>query len=401
MMRIQNLSFKAIFSMKSIHLKKHEERRLLAGHHWIYSNEIDVKQNPLKLFIAGEQLRILDCHGQFLGVGCIEPQALLCLRLLSREDKAIDSDFFKQKFKKALQWRERIYTQPYYRLFYGDSDGVSGLVIDRFGDTFSLQLNTPGMVALQSEIIEALESLFTVERLMLQTTASEGSRESIREVLKGDAEAPFIIKEGDLEFQAPVQGQKTGWFYDHRENRKALAAWVKDKKVLDVFSYVGAWGLAAAAAGAREVSCVDSSRKALDSLALNVKHNQQSQVKSIQGDALDILNDLADKRKSFDVIILDPPAFAKKRKDLSNALMGYQRLLEAALKLLSVEGILVFASCSFYTSKEDLLMVLNKASQKTGVNLQIFNYSGQAYDHPIHPAIPETEYLKCLWSRRC
>jgi 23S rRNA (cytosine1962-C5)-methyltransferase len=209
-----------------------------------------------------------------------------------------------------------------------------------------------------------------------------------------------VVIEDGLEFQAPLaEGQKTGWFFDQAANRRALQKYVrKGARVLDVFSYVGAWGVRAARGGAREVLCVDSSAAALELAAKNAERNGVK-LATVKGDAFDVLEDLARKGSRFDVVIIDPPAFAKRKKELPKALAAYKRLNQLALRVTADDGILVSCSCSQHVSAEELQDAIAKAARAAEKQLQILELGGQAPDHPVHPAIPETRYLKSYFCR--
>jgi 23S rRNA (cytosine1962-C5)-methyltransferase len=220
------------------------------------------------------------------------------------------------------------------------------------------------------------------------------------EAAKGSFDAPALVVEDDLEFQAPLlEGQKTGWFFDQAANRRALSKYVAaGARVLDVFSYVGAWGIRAAHHGAREVTCVDSSAAALDLAAANALRNRVK-LATRKGDAFDVLEEFAKQGARFDVVIVDPPAFAKRKKDLPKALAAYKRLNQLAIQVLAPEGILVSCSCSSHVSAEELQDAIAKAARGADKHLQILEMGGQAPDHPVHPAIPETRYLKAYFCR--
>ncbi|HET7322337.1 MAG TPA: class I SAM-dependent rRNA methyltransferase, partial [Longimicrobiaceae bacterium] len=205
-------------------------------------------------------------------------------------------------------------------------------------------------------------------------------------------------RENGARFLVPLrEGQKTGWFYDHRENRAGLRRYVPGKRVLDVFSYVGGWGVQAARGGAASVTCVDSSAPALELVRHNAELNDVAdRVTTLQGDAFDALRQLREAGERFDVIVLDPPAFIKRRKDVKQGEKAYQRVNRQALELLAPGGVLVSASCSFHLSRDALLGAMLRASRELGRDLQILEEGHQAPDHPIHPAIPETAYLKAF-----
>jgi 23S rRNA (cytosine1962-C5)-methyltransferase len=220
------------------------------------------------------------------------------------------------------------------------------------------------------------------------------------EVAKGELDELGLVIEGGLRFRVPLaEGQKTGWFFDQAANRAALTKYVRrGARVLDVFSYVGAWGARAARDGATEVTCIDSSAAALELAAQNAESNSLK-LTTRKGDAFDVLEALASERARFDFVVIDPPAFAKRKKDVPKALAAYKRLNQLAMQLLASDGILVSCSCSYHVSPQDLQDAIAKASKAVDKHLQILEVGGQAPDHPVHPAIPETRYLKAYFCR--
>src|SRR5277367_780100 len=384
-----------------LRLKRNEDRRLHAGHLWIFSNEIDTQQSPLGKLKAGELVRVLAHNDRALGLAYVNPQSLICARLLETW-KIPDVAWLKLRLRAALQLRERLYPQPYYRLVYGESDGLPGLVVDRYGPVCVVQIGTAGMERLKSQIQEALTEVLQCQALLFKNDGSSREMEGLPAYTEavGAVDEFGMVIEDDLEFQAPLaSGQKTGWFFDQAANRRALTKYVrKGARVLDVFSYVGAWGARAARDGAALVLCVDSSATALDLVAKNAEINSL-EINTRKGDAFDVLEALAKERAQFDVVILDPPAFAKRKKDLPKALAAYKRLNQLAMKLLADDGILVSCSCSYHVSAEDLQDAIAKAARGAGKHLQVLELGGQAPDHPVHPAIPETRYLKAYFCR--
>jgi 23S rRNA (cytosine1962-C5)-methyltransferase len=386
-------------------LKPQEDRRLREGHLWIYSNEVDVIATPLKDFTAGDQVRVEDNKGKFLGIATVTPNALICGRLISRDEKyPLNKSLLVHRLQVALALREMLYDQPYYRLVYGDSDFLPGLVIDRFGDICVVQIASAGMERVKSEIVEAIQQVLAPSGILFKNDGKmrevEGL-ESYVEVAAGDVPLEVPLLENAVKFLAPVQsGQKTGWFFDHRESRAELARLVKGKRVLDVFSYIGGWGVQAAVFGASEVTCVDSSAAALAMVTKNAAlNNVGDKVKTLQGDAFDVLTSLKQSAEKFDVIILDPPAFITKRKDHRNGLAAYRRANELAMRLLNKEGLLVSGSCSLHLQREELVDIIRASARHIDRSAQIIHHGHQGGDHPIHPSIPETEYLKAVFAR--
>jgi 23S rRNA (cytosine1962-C5)-methyltransferase len=385
-----------------LRLKRNEDRRLHAGHLWIFSNEVETQQTPLVKFKAGELVRVLAHNDRALGLAYVNPKSLIAARLLETW-KIPDAAWLATRMRIALTLRERLYATPYYRLIYGESDGLPGLVVDRYGTACVAQIGTAGMEQLKPQIQAALRQVLGCEALLFKNDSSAREMEGLPsyvEVAGGDFDGLTTVIEDGLEFQAPLaEGQKTGWFFDQAANRRALAKYVRrGARALDVFSYVGAWGVRAARSGAREVLCVDSSAAALDLAAANAQRNGANLV-TRKGDAFEVLEDLAKQGARYDVVIIDPPAFAKRKKDLPKALAAYKRLNQLALQVVANDGILVSCSCSFHVSVEDLQDAIAKAARGADKHVQILEMGGQGPDHPVHPAIPETRYLKAYFCR--
>ncbi len=391
-----------VAQLPALRLKRNEDRRLHAGHLWIFSNEVDTAQSPLVKFKAGELVRVLAHNDRALGLAYVNPKSLIAARMLQTW-KIPDVAWLVARIRAALGLRERLYPKPYYRLVYGESDGLPGLVIDRYGSACVVQIGTAGMEALKPRIQEALTQVLRCDAVLFKNDSSAREMEGLPnyvETAAGNFDQPALVMEDGLQFQAPLaQGQKTGWFFDQAANRRALSKYVrKGARVLDVFSYVGAWGVRAAHDGAREVTCVDSSATALDLAAANAERNGLKIV-ARKGDAFEVLEDLVKQGARFDVVVIDPPAFAKRKKDLPKALAAYKRLNQLAIQAIADDGILVSCSCSFHVSAEDLQEAIAKAARGADKHLQILEMGGQAPDHPVLPAIPETRYLKAYFCR--
>lgn len=387
-------------TLPELRLKKNEDRRLRAGHLWVYSNEVDTRQTPLKEFAVGQWCHVTNSRGRVLGTAYINPNTLICARLVSRfENQVLNKEKLVERIQQALRLRDSIFSTPCYRLIYGESDALPGLVVDRFHDILVVQVTTAGMDAIQEEIVEALSEAVKPKTILLRNDSASRELEGLElysKTVLGDLPALVELEENGTRFVTSLeQGQKTGWFYDHRLNRQRTQQYVKDKRVLDVFSYVGGWGVEALQAGAKEVSCVDASAFALDlakqSAALN---NLESYFSSFEGDAFEILKSLAEDKAKYDVVILDPPAFVKRRKDLKEGSLAYRRINRLAMNLVKHEGILVSASCSYHLGREQLLNEIRQASYLANVDCQVLEQGHQGPDHPVHPAMKETDYLK-------
>lgn len=392
-------------SLPPLQLKRNEDRRLRAGHLWVFSNEIDTTRTPLSAFEPGQDVELIDDTGKFLGSGYVNPNSLICARIVSRDrDYPPSASLITHRLNIALSLRDRLFPQPYYRLVFGEGDGLPGLVVDRFGDVLSVQITTFGMEKRREEIVGCLDKLLRPKAIILRNDSSIREMEGLPryvEVAHGTAPELLEVIENDCRFQAPAQtGQKTGWFYDHRLNRGRMTHYVKDLRVLDVFSYMGGWGIPAAVAGAREVLCIDESALAIDQIHNNAAlNNVADRVATLQGDAFDALKQLRAEREHFDVIVLDPPAFIKRKKDLAKGTEAYRRLNQMAMQVLSKDGILVSASCSYHMDRDELRQQVLQAARHIDRNVVVLEQGHQGPDHPVHPAIPETDYLKAFICR--
>ena len=386
-------------------LNPQADRRLKLGHLWIYSNEVDTTKSPLKSFSMGQQALVTSHNGKPLGIALINPNGLICGRLISRDEKyPLNKSLLVHRVKQALALRELAFDEPFYRLIYGDADLLPGLVVDRFGDYLVVQIASAGMELVKDEIVEALVQVLDPRGVLLANEHSARVLEGLPEytqVAYGEVPDSVELVENGTRFMAPVQsGQKTGWFYDHRMNRALLQQYVQGKRVLDVFSYIGGWGVQAAVAGASEVFCVDISEAATDAVLENAQLNGVAdRVAAIQGKAIEVLKELIANGERFDVVVLDPPAFIKKRKDQKAGEAAYRHINELGMRLLGRDGLLVSGSCSMHLAKDTLLEIVRAAGRHLDRHVQIIGQGGQGPDHPIHPAIPETDYLKAVFAR--
>ena len=392
-------------TLATLRLNKNADRRLKAGHLWIYSNEIDTAVTPLSAFEPGQQAVIEASSGKALGIAYINPNTLICGRLINRDTKhALTSSLLVHRIKIALSLRERLFDQPCYRLVYGDSDNLPGLVVDRFHDYLVVQIGTFGMEVMRNEIVEALIKVLSPKGILFRNNGGARSLEKLPEYIEtayGEMPDELPLIENDTHFLAPViEGQKTGWFYDHRPARAYLNSMAKGQRVLDVFSYIGGWGVQAARHGASEVFCVDSSALALEYVHKNAELNGVGdKVASLEGDAFSALKQLHTDQERFDIVVMDPPAFIKRKKDIRNGEQAYRRVNEMAMRLLNKDGILISGSCSMHLQRDSLVDILRASARHIDREIQLFGECHQGADHPIHPAIPETAYIKALFGR--
>ncbi|WP_206207942.1 class I SAM-dependent rRNA methyltransferase [Ahniella affigens] len=384
----------------ALFLKRGEDARLKQGHVWVFSNEVDTARSPLNEFEPGERVAIVDASGRLIGLGYINPHALICARLLVRgAEHGIDRSLISHRLNVAASLRAMQYDEPYHRLVFGESDGLPGLVIDRFGPVLVGQIGTLGMEQLKPEIEAAIQKTLKPEVLVWKNQGSVRQLENLPEYVEvaiGSLPTTVIAREHGVDYAIDVEhGQKTGFFYDQRDNRGSLARLVDGKRVLDLFSYVGAWGLAAARFGASEVLAVDVSDAAVERVRANADRNGfADRVRAESADAFEFLKHLRQQRERFDVVIVDPPAFSKRKKDFAEARLAYRRINEMAMQVLARDGLLVSCSCSYHMPYSELISQINQGARHLDRQALVLKRLQQSADHPVVPAIPETEYLK-------
>lgn len=388
-----------------LRIKPREDRRLRAGHLWVFSNEVDVKHTPLAQFSAGEVVRIEAHDGRPLGTGYVNPNSLICARIVTRDPHHYpDRPLFVHRLNVALALRRRLWAEPFYRLVHGEGDGLPGLVVDRYGDVLVVQCTTAGMERLREEVLAALHKVLRPRGVLLRNDGPirdlEGLERYVR-VAAGEVPAELEMRENGVRFRvAPREGQKTGWYYDQRENRARAAALSVGRSVLDLFSYEGAWSIQAAVAGAQRVVCVDASARALARVRENAHLNGvQERIETRAGDVFEVLRAMREAREHYDVVIVDPPAFIKRRRDLKAGRQAYARLNRMAMQVLAPDGLLVSCSCSYHLPREDLRGLLLQGARHLDRSVQVIGQGSQAADHPVHPAIAETAYLKAVFAR--
>ena len=394
----------ATTSLPLLRLKRGEERRLAAGHLWVFSNEVDIAATPLTGLGLGDLVQLQAHNGRFLGYAYVNPHALICARIVSRHvDQPVDRHLIEKRLRVALALRERISPRPYYRLVFGESDGLPGLVLDRYGDYVVGQIATAGMEALRAEIEAAVREVLQPAGLFWKNDSGARALEHLESVAEGAFGAvpeELTVVESGLTFSAPLaQGQKTGWFFDQTANRQRLVRYLwPGARVLDVCSYVGAWSVTALKNGAAVARCVDSSQSALDHARRNAQANGVA-VETMRADAFDALREIHERGERFDVVILDPPAFIKRKKDIPQGQAAYRKLNQLALGVLAADGMLVSCSCSYHLAADELVNAIQAAARHADCVVQILEAAGQSPDHPVHPAIPETRYLKAFFCR--
>ena len=386
--------------MRSLVLKKDEDRRIRAGHLWVFSNEVDTGKTPLADFAPGEEATLLDARGKPLGSLCVNPASLICGRLHSRRaDTPLDGALIRERLARALAARERYFASPWYRLCHGEGDYLPGLVIDRYGDHLTLQIGTAGMEARKPLLVSALEELVRPASLSFDNDIPARGLEGLSRRPESAGPVPEVLEvpENGCRFAVPTaHGQKTGWFYDQRANRREFARYARDADVLDIFSYAGGFGVTAAANGARSVTFLDASAPALEFCRRNMAANAPNvAVETIEGDAFQRLSGLAESGRRFSLVSLDPPAFIKRKKDAAQGIAAYRKVNLLAASLLAPGGVLATSSCSHHLDGAELGRCIAHAAAKLGRPARILYTGAQGPDHPVHVAMPETAYLKC------
>lgn len=386
----------------SIRLLPGRDRRVRAGHPWAFSNEIAMTAGA-KALAPGGLVRLEGDDGARYGVWQFNPHSLIAARRLSRDPTAaIDAAWLRDRLAGALALRERLYAAPFYRFVHAEADGLPGLVIDRYGDALAVQANTAGMELLTPALLEALGGLLAPRAVVARNDAEvrglEGLPQEVRPLL-GDAAEPVRAEEGGLGFAVDLLGgQKTGWFFDQRENRDRIARLAAGATVLDAFSHTGGFGLRCAAAGASRVVLLDRSAHALDLAARTAAENGlAARTETRRAEALDALERMAGAGgERFDVVVADPPAFAKSRRDRPVALKGYAKLARLAAALVAPGGFLFLASCSHHVSPGDFADAAIWGISRARREGRILFQGGAGPDHPVHPMLPESAYLKAI-----
>ena len=386
-----------------LRLKRQEDRRVAAGHLWIFSNEVDTAATPLTAFAPGALAAVRSDRDKFLGYAYVNPHSLIAARILGRaRGFAPGPSLIVHRLRVALALRARLYPEPYYRLVHGESDMLPGLVVDRYGEVLVAQIATAGMEVQKGAIVAALDKVIKPRAIVFKNDSGARELENLPKYVEaavGELPETVTVREQGLEFTAPLaSGQKTGWFYDQAANRRQFLPLMKGAgRVLDVFSYVGAWAVPAARDGA-EVTCVDSSAGALEAASRNATANGVA-LRVIRDDAFTALEALHAANEKFDAVLVDPPAFIKRKKDAGKGEAAYKRLNQLAMQLLPRDGLLVSCSCSYHLAPEALLDAIQRSGRHLGRFVQVLASGGQAPDHPVHPAIPETRYLKAFLCR--
>ncbi len=376
-------------------------RRVEAGHPWVFSNEVQMDV-AAKALAPGSLVTLKRAPGRLLGVAMFNPQPLLAARLLDRDTaQPIGVRFLRRRLERALKLRERLYREPYYRLVHAEADGLPGLVVDRFGDVVVVQSNAAGIEHLQTPLVDALTVLLSPAAVVLRNDSPartlEGLPQEVRLAL-GRVDGPVPVEENGAVFAADVlAGQKTGWFFDQRDNRAFIGGLAHGARVIDLYAYSGGFAIAAARGGAASVTGIDRSEGALALAARAAEQNGVGEICDFRrAEVFAEAAALAAAGERFEVVIADPPAFARSRRDVPAALRGYRKLARLAAGLAAPGGIVFLASCSHNVAAGDFAEAARRGLADAGRAGRVLREAGAGPDHPVHMALPETAYLKSL-----
>lgn len=388
-------------SRPAVSLLPGRHRRAEGGHPWVYSNEIRMDA-AAKALPPGSLVTLRRADESPLGVAMFNPHTLLAARLLDRDAlRPIGTRFLLRRLERALAIRERLFTEPYYRLVHAEADGLPGLVADRFGEVLVVEENAAGMARLEPLILDALQSLLSPAAIVLRNDSPVRTLEGLAletRLARGALPERLLLREEGLSFPVdPIAGQKTGWFFDQRENRAFVARLCRGARVLDLYSGTGGFAVAAAAAGAASAEGVDRSEAALGLARQAAEENGLAERCLFRrGEAFAEAARLAETSERFDVVVADPPAFAKSKKEHGAALRGYRKLARLSAALVGRAGFLFLASCSYHVAEAEFLEAVRRGVADAGRAARILRLAGAGPDHPIHPLLPETAYLKTV-----
>lgn len=374
----------------------------LARHPWVHLSSLAQDGAALE---AGQVVELTGPDGQWIARGLVNPNSRLRIRLYSwNRDEPLNEAFFQRRIDQALARRNLLGAAPAdgaQRLIFSESDGLSGLVVDRYADFLSVQITAGGLDRYRDLILDHLQTVLGPTGICLRvdekTAAHEGIPQADQWVRGTPPAAAVSFVQNGLQWSVDLlSGQKTGTYLDQQANHAAAAQYLRGRRVLDVCCYVGGFGLVAAAGGAAEVVGIDASQKALDAAAEHARRNGITNTSYVKADCFDFLQQAVQRGETFDAVVLDPPRFAGSRHQLDSALRAYQKLNSAAVQLLPPGGVLVTNSCSGRVSRSDFLNVLSDVARRTGRQISILESRGASPDHPISVSCPETDYLKCM-----
>ncbi len=382
-----------------IRLLPGRHRRALGGHPWVYSNEIEMTA-AARALTPGTLVRLTGADGRPVATAFFNPHSLIAARLLTGEgDAVIGRDFLAERLGRALALRRRLYDAPFYRLANAEGDGLPGLIIDRYGDICVVQVNAAGMERLLPELLAALDEVVAPRAVLLRNEGPQRALEGLATEtrwVKGEGQGASPVVENDVTFLADLAGgQKTGWFFDQRENRALVARLADGARVLDLFCYLGGFGIQALAHGAAEALLVDRSQPALTLAETSAAENGvAARCRMVRANAFEAMERLAKSGERFDIVVADPPSFVKSKKEVQRGAQGYRKMVRLAAPLVAPGGLLFAASCSPHVDASLFGEQIRRGLAGAGRFGRILYAGGAAPDHPVHPFLPETAYLK-------
>jgi 23S rRNA (cytosine1962-C5)-methyltransferase len=377
-------------------LKKNEDIRIRKGHLWIFSNEISGIEGEIQ---NGDFVNIYNSKNEFLGKGFYNKNSLIACRLLTQKDEDNLKDILNKKIIFASELRKKVYpNRSSYRLVFGEGDFLPGLIIDKYNDTFVLQVNSAGIEKNIELIIEVLQNVLKAQNIFTKNDEYFRKMEGlpVEDFIYLGSKQVEIIDDGSIRYKIDFEKtQKTGFFFDQSDNRSFVERYCRGKKVLDAFCNSGGFGLHAAFAGARDITFVDSSQVEIENAKVNYNlNNFPVSAEFINSDVFNYLNNCLTSNKKFDVVIIDPPAFAKSKKNLPAAVKGYEKLNRLALECINENGLLISSSCSYHLKREEFVKIVGNSAAKAGKSVQLIYSNNASLDHPQNPAMEETVYLK-------
>lgn len=379
-------------------LRKTRESRVRSGHPWVFASDIERVEGN---FEPGDVVDVVSSHNTYLGRAFYNPKSQISLRMLTTHDETVDEAFFRRRVQEAWDYRNQFCDPASCRLIFSESDFLPGLIVDKFGEYLVVQSLCLGIEKWKQSIVRDLAEIVHPKGIWERSDVPVRRLEGLEQttgLLYGEVPDSIDMVENGLRFVVDVKnGQKTGFFLDQKENRAAIAPLCKGARVLDCFCHNGSFSLHAAKYGAKSVLGVDISEEALEVARLNAENNGLSDVVTFEAhNCFDHLRELTDAHEQFDVVILDPPAFTKTRAAVESALRGYKEINLRGMKLVRKGGFLVTCSCSQHVSPEQFRDMINQAARDSKTKLRLVENRTQGHDHPILPASPETQYLKCM-----
>lgn len=385
--------------MAKVIIRKGAQHRIESGHPWVYQTELDTIEGD---FEPGDIVDVYNFRHRFIGRGYINPRSQIIVRILTREQEPIDREFFRRRLEKAWKYRQTFLAEPdYCRLVFGEADFLPALIVDKFGPYLVIQTLALGIEVHKDTIVSILDEMFSPEGIYERNDVPVRELEGMEQrkgYIKGNFPTLIQVRENNIPFYADIEhGQKTGFFYDQRENRTTLKPFVQGAEVLDCFCHTGSFSVHAALYGAKRVTGVDISAEAVALAQKNaILNGVEDRCTFQEANAFDVLRTLSDEKKTYDLVILDPPAFTKSRSNIEGAARGYKEINLRGLKLVRPGGYLVTCSCSYHMDQELFLAIVLDAARDAKRTIRQIEYRTQGKDHPILPAAPETHYLKYL-----